>query len=173
MRFFTGIKNPDFISDPEGLCSKDECEPFVRAFMEHYFSYEENFVCISVRPDRENGNLADAYGFQFELNPEVMDDIVIACAGDFQNLILATFKGLLGGKDIDAYVGCFELLPPNAGRPKREKILMNALSNAKEARRQYVEARLYRPLRRTDCIDPDSGKLEFIAATVLAEDEED
>lgn len=53
----------------------------------------------------ENGNLADAYGFQFELKPEVMDEIAIACAGDFQNVISAADEGLLEGKDINEYVG--------------------------------------------------------------------
>jgi hypothetical protein len=65
------------------------------------------------------------------------------------------------------------MLPDDADRPERAKILMNAISKAKEAGRPYAEARLYRPLRRTDCVDPDSGKQESIALMLLEEDDED
>jgi hypothetical protein len=34
-----------------------------------------------------------------------MDEIAIACAGDFQNVISAADEGLLEGKDINEYVG--------------------------------------------------------------------
>jgi hypothetical protein len=173
MRFFTGTKNPVFMNDPEGLCSSDECRLLVEPFMERFFTYVEKFVCISVRPDNEKGNLADAYGFQFELKPEVMDEIAVACAGDFQTVIYNAYRNLLQGEDINKYVECFERLPGDADRLKREKILMKAISDAKVAGRPYTEARLYRPLRREDCIDPDSGKSESIAAELLGGDEED
>ena len=173
MRLFTGINNREFVNNPEGYCSSDEYTLLVEPFMERYFIYVEKFVCISVRPDDEVGNLADAYGFQFELKPEVIDEIAIACAGDFQNVVYAAYCALLRGKDISEYVECFEVLPTDADRPKREEILTNAISKAKAAGRPYVEARLYRPLRRTDCVDPDSGRQESIAAELLVEDEED
>ena len=173
MRFFTGTKNPVFINDPEGLCSSDEYKLLVEPFMEHFFTYVEKFVCISVRPDGEKGNLADAYGFQFELKPEVMDEIAIVCAGDFQTLIYNAYRNLLRGKDISNYVESFEMLPDDADRPKREEILTNAISKAKAAGRPYAEARLYRPLRRTDCVDPDCGKDESIALMLLEKDDED
>jgi hypothetical protein len=130
-------------------------------------------VCISVRPDGEKGNLADAYGFQFELKPEVMDEIAIVCAGDFQTVIYNAYRNLLRGKDINKYVECFEMLPDDADRPMREKILMKAISIAKVEGRPYAEACLYRPLRRDDCVDPNSGKLESIAVELLGGDEED
>jgi hypothetical protein len=173
MRFFTGTKDPVFINDPEGLYSSDEYRLLVQPFMEHFFTYAEKFACISVRSDGEKGNLADAYGFQFELKPEVMDEIAIVCAGDFQNVIYNAYCALLRGEDINRYVECFEMMPDDADRPKREKILMKSISNAKMAGRPYVEARLYRPLRRNDCVNPDSGNLESIAAEILWGDEED
>ena len=173
MKLFTGINNPKFVNNPEGHCSSDECKLLVQPFMERFFSYEERFVCISVRPDGEKGNLADAYGFQFELKPAVMDEIAIVCAGDFQNMIYNSYRNLLRGEGIDNYVDCFEMLPDDADRPKREKILMKAMSNAKVAGRPYAEARLYRPLRRTDCVDPDCGKDESSALMLLEKDDED
>jgi hypothetical protein len=141
--------------------------------MEHYFTYVEKFVCISVRPDGENSNLANAYGFQFELKPDVINEIAIVCAGDFQNVIYKAYCDLLRGKDINKCVECFEVLPDDADRGPREKILKKAISKAKEAGRPYAEARLYRSLHRTDCVDPDSGKRESIADEILREDEED
>ena len=173
MRFFTGIKKRKFVNNPEGYRSSDECELLVMPFLERYFTYEKEFVCISVRPDGEKGNLADAYGFQFELKQKVMDEVKIVCSGDFQNVIYNAYCNLLRGEDINKYVECFEMLPDDADRPERAKILMNAISKAKEAGRPYAEARLYRPLRRTDCVDPDSGKQESIALMLLEEDDED
>ncbi len=163
MKFFTGTDNRDFVRNPEGKCSSDECKLLVQPFMDHYFGYEEKFVCITVREDDGNGNLADAYGFQFELKPDIINEIAIVCAGDFQNVIYKAYCSLLQGKDIKEYVECFEVIPAGTDRAKREKILANAMSKAKEAKRPYVEARLYRCLRRSDCIDPDSGKQESIA----------
>lgn len=72
MRFFTGTDNPDFVDDPEGKCSSDDCKPLVQPFMDRYFCYEDRFLCITVRNTDEKGNLANAYGFQFELKPEVI-----------------------------------------------------------------------------------------------------
>jgi hypothetical protein len=88
-------------------------------------------------------------------------------------LIYNASRNLKRGKDISNYVECFEMLPNDADRPRREKILMNAISKAKAAGRPYAEARLYRPLRRDDCVDPDSGKRESIALMLLEEDDED
>jgi len=173
MRFFTGTENAIFLRNPEGLCSSDEYELLVQPFMNRFFSYETTFLCLSIRGDDESGNIADAYGFQFELKPDVMDDIAIVCAGDFQNVIYDAYCGLLRGEDIARYVHGFELLPNDADRTTREKILMKALSKAKDAGRPYAEARIYRCLRRTDCIDPDAGKSESIAINCLGEDEEE
>jgi hypothetical protein len=171
MRFFTGIKNREFVNNPEGYCSSDECRLLVQPFMERYFSYVEKFACIMVCPDDENGDLVKPYGVPFELKPDVMDEIAIVSAGDFQNVIYKAYCDLLQGKDINKYVECFEVLPDDADRATREKILMNAIS--KEVEWPYAEARLYRPLRRTDCVDPDSGKQESIALMLLEEDDED
>jgi hypothetical protein len=44
------------------------------------------------------------------------------------------------------------------------------MSKVKEAERPYVEARLYRCPRRSDCINPDFGQRESIAL-LLAEDD--
>jgi hypothetical protein len=77
----------------------------------------------------------------------------------------------LRGKDIKEFIECFEVIPADADLPKREEILANAMSKAKEAKRPYVEARLYRCLRRSDCINPDSGQQESIAL-LLPEDDE-
>jgi hypothetical protein len=49
---------------------------------------------------------------------------------------------------------------------------MNVTSKAKEVGRPYAGALLYRPLCRTDCVDPDSGKTERIALVLLEEDDE-
>jgi hypothetical protein len=173
MKFFIGIDDPDSVHNPEGYCSSDEYKLLVQPFMELYFTYVEKFVCILVCPDDENGDLAKAYGFPFELKPEVIDEIAIVCAGDFQNVVYAAYCDLLRGKDINKYVECFEVLPNDEDRAPREKILMKAISKAKEAGRPYAEARLYRPLRRTDCVDPDSGKTVYVALVLLEEDDED
>ena len=172
MKFFTGTLNRAFIDNPEGLCSSDEYVLLVQPFMERFFTYAERFVCISVRPDGEKSNLADAYGFQFELKPEIIEEIAIVCAGDFQNVIYNAYRSLLRGEDIDRFVECFEILPHDADRSKRERTLMKAISSAKAAGRPYAEARLYRPLRREDCVDPDSGKQESISAELLGGEED-
>lgn len=49
--------------------------------------------------------------------------------------------------------------------------MANAMSKAKEANRPYVEARLYRRLRRSDCVNPDSG-VQGSTALLLSEDDE-
>jgi hypothetical protein len=141
--------------------------------MKRHFTYEAEFVCISVRGDDETSNLADAYGFQFELRQEIIDEIKIVCVWDFQNVVSAANERLERGEGIDEYLKYFEVLPDGAGRAEREGILMNALSKCKEAGYPYSEARIYRRLRRTDCIDPDSGKLGWIWNDVLEENEED
>jgi len=173
MRFFTGTDNPDFVGKPEGKCSSDDCKLLVQPFMDHYFRYEEKFLCITVRDADEKGNLADVYGFQFELKPDVINQIAIVCAGDFQDVIYNAYCCLLRGKGIKEYVECFEVIPTDADRAKREEILANAMSKAKEAKRPYVEARLYRCLRRSDCINPDSGQQESIALLLAEDDEEE
>src|SRR5258708_26355412 len=173
MRFFTGIENRDFVRNPEGKCSSDECKLLVQPFMDRHFGYEEKFVCITVREDDDNRNLADSYGFEFELKSDIIDEIAIVCAGDFQTVIYNAHIGLLQGKDIKEYVECFEVIPSDADRAKREEILANAIFKAREAKRPYVEARMYRCLRRSDCIDPDSGEQESIALLLPDEDEDE
>lgn len=173
MRLFTGIENRHFVRNPDGKCDSDECKLLVQPFMDQYFGYEEKFVCITVRGDDDNRSLADLYGFQFELKPDVIDEIAIVCAGDFQTVIYNAYCGLLQGKDIKKYIECFEVIPSDADRAKREEILANAISKAREAERPYVEARMNRCLGRSDCIDPDSGEQESIALLLLDEDQDE
>jgi hypothetical protein len=171
MRFFAGTDNPDFVRNPEGKRSSDEYKLLVQPFMDRYFCYAEKFVCITVRADDDSHNLADTYGFQFELKPTIINEIAIVCAGDFQNVIYEAYRALLQGKDIKEYVECFDMIPADADPSKRMEILANSMSKAKNAERPYVEARVYRCLRRSDCIDPDSGEHESIALLLQDEDE--
>lgn len=171
MRFFTGSDDPDFISDPEGKRSSD-CRLLVKPFMDRYFGgYQEEFVCLSIREDDETANLSDAYGFQFELKPDVIDEMAIVCAGDFQNVIYGAYCQLLRGEEISESLSCFEIIPRSATRSGRIQILKNALTMAKQMGRPYAEARMYRSLRRSDCIDPDAGKQESLASLLLNDDE--
>lgn len=118
-------------------------------------------------------NLADAHGFQFELNPDVINEIAIVCAGDFQNVIYKAYCYLLRGEDIKGHVECFEIIPAAAPRAEREDVLTKTMATARDAERRYVEARLYRSLRRSDCIEPDSEQQESIALLLGEEDEKE
>jgi hypothetical protein len=173
MKLFTGTKDRNFVHNPEGMRHSDEYKLLVQPFMARYFSYEEEFVCISVREGNGSCNLADAYGFQYELKSSVIKDIAIVCVGDFQNVIYAAYCALLRGESIKRYVECFGILPTHASLAEREEILSMALSEARKAGYPYAEARLYRSLCISDCINPHSGEQESIALLLLDEDEEE
>jgi hypothetical protein len=153
-------------------------EPFLRKF----FEYSEEFVCITVREDNENvvdapsgrkaktSNQADAYGFPFELKSDVIDDIRLVCAGDVQDVICEAYKALLNAEDTTAFRNRFTLIPKETTHQAREEILANAI--AAKSPYRYVEARIYRLLRRDDFVNPGAGKDESLANLLLDKDDE-
>jgi hypothetical protein len=42
----------------------------------------------------------NVYGFQFELKSDVINEIAIVCAGDFQHVVYNAYSRLLRGEDI-------------------------------------------------------------------------
>lgn len=177
MKLMVGISRTEDLTHPERKRSKDDCRCFVEAFLTRFFEYSEHFVSINVREDDEDvvdspsgrqartANQADVYGVQFELHPDIIDDITLVCAGDVQNVICGTFRALLNDEDISAFRNRFTFIRTGATREEREQILARAASS--KSPYDYVEARIYRSLRREDFVDPDAGQHEVTAESLL------
>jgi hypothetical protein len=177
MKLFVGIDRNDEIGNPEKKRSRDDCPCLVGPFLKKFFEYSEKFVCITVCEDNENivdgpsgreaktANLANAYGFQFELKSDLIDDIRLVCSGDVQNVICGAYKALLNEEGITEFSKRFALIPREATRQVREEILMQAMASKNPY--PYVEARIYRSLRRDDFVNPEAGEKEFLAGLIL------
>lgn len=183
MKLYSAIRNLEYLENPVGKTSSDECKCLVEPFLQQFFGgYHEPFICITVCGDGSS-KAAGAYGFQFELVPEITKDIRIVCAGDFQNVVHAAYLALLRGEKTDEYRNRFMLVPEDASDAQREKILESALELAAtkdvgedgkpKNRALYVEARIYRPHKEGDFVDLEQGKPEAIALLAVPDEDDD
>lgn len=150
-----------YTRNPEGFKSRDECAVTLKAFCDiHGIPYSDVFVSIAV--SLEGGNLktfgqgrtaakyqlAEAYGKNvIALKSDVVKEIEVVCAGDFQTTICNAVAKGLHGDDIGEYLSRFTVL---SGKTVEEKMaaLEKAAANVRSP--QYAEARIHRPLRKSD-----------------------
>lgn len=170
-KFVVGIDEEEYIANPEGFVSHDTCPQVMSIFLQKHLGldYPAHFVSISVRfpvstSDSKVGgdvqpkySLADVYGRPFTLIDSTISHIDLVCSGDFQDRVCAALVALLEGKDLTRHKEYFKVVTGNSADEIRA-----AIEEAEEERNgfPYVEARIYRPLRREDCEDPDAGRRE-------------
>ncbi len=147
--------------NPVGFKSTDECAVVLKAFCDiHGIPYSDVFVSIAVSCEGSNlkkagpgrtavkYQLSEAHGGNvLTLKPDVVKEIEVVCAGDFQTTICNAVAKGLHGEDISEYLSKFTVL---SGKTTDEK--MAELEKAAEKVRspQYAEARIHRPLKKSD-----------------------
>jgi hypothetical protein len=160
VELIVGIDDPKFSNDPDGFCSKDDCRAVMRNFFQRYGILDsEKFTCFSVREQigqigirnvaggtLSKAQTADAWGVkgkQYLGKPDLIKQIAVVCAGDFQTVVCNAVKEILNGHDINSYVDRFVNV-----QGKSENEIRNAISNALEKRSpyHYAEARIFRCL---------------------------
>jgi len=150
-----------YTRNPQGFKSTDECAVTLKVFCDtHGIPYSDMFVSIAV--SLEGGNLkkvgpgrtavkyqlAEAYGKNvITLKADVVKEIEVVCAGDFQTTICNAVAKSLHGDDIGEYLSRFTVL---SGKTVQEKMaaLEKAAANVRSP--QYAEARIHRPLKKSD-----------------------
>lgn len=181
VKLVVGIDDPQFKTNPQGFCSTDRLDWLVAAFCRQYrIPYKRKFVSISAKLETKptsttnRGGVvkiagsADLYGVDFVLKPEVINEIAVVSAGDFQNLVAKAIGRLFESKSVES---CLKQFVKVAGkRDERIELLLSAIKGVKE-RKGYAEARLFRPLKRSDCVNPDAGRAEVSGDILLASDE--
>lgn len=181
VKLVVGIDDPKYKTNPEGFCSSDELDwlvaPFCRKFL---IPYEREFVSMSVmlerkptsKTNRRRGvkivRTADLYGVDFVLKPEVIDEIAVVSTGDFQNLIAKATVRLIESKSMKSCLKQFRKIVGK--REERIKLLVSAIKHVKE-HKGYAEARLFRPLKRSDCINPGAGRAEGLGDVLFGPDD--
>jgi hypothetical protein len=150
-------------NDPAGFRSSDRCAPLVRAFCHwHGIPYEDTFVSIAVKmqkhsPVRAVGKrmthgIDVGFGkYPIELDERVIEDIQIAAAGDFQNIICEAIKRECFSRndnDWKEYVRkkVYDLRGWTAQEKKQK--LEEIASELPSGR--YAEARVFRTLHTSD-----------------------
>lgn len=181
LKLVVGIDDPDYKTNPEGFCSSDSIDWLVAPFCKKYhIPYEREFVSISVRSETKLrlasslagkvkiAQAADLYGVGFVLKQEVIDEISVVSDGDFQTLVGRATVRMIASKSIKRCLKQFRKVV--GSRRERVKLLRTAIENVNE-RNGYAEARLFRPLKRSDCVDPDAGIREVLADNLLGSDQ--
>lgn len=146
-----------FVEDPAGFTSKDDKKHIskIKAICrQNAIPYSDEFVSLHVYKPKpisfrlpagrtvKKASRVEAFGkFEVELRAEVAKEIVIVCAGDFQNLILnSESKGC-------AYLQ--ERICVLSGKSIEERWqILNAFADKQG--RGYTEARLFRALKTCD-----------------------
>jgi len=77
----------------------------------------------------------------------VVKEIEVVCVGDFQTTICNVVAKGLHGEDIGEYLSKFTVL---SGKTTDEKMAELEKAAAKVRSPQYAEARIHRPLKRSD-----------------------
>lgn len=171
-KLVVGIDEDDYIANPDGFVSSDTCRDVMSAFVPRHLGidYPTEFVSMSVRyplpiPEAVVGgnvqpkyDLADIYGVPFLLVDSVIKDIDLVCSGDFQDLVCAALVEFLNGRDVSRHKKLFKVV---TGKSETEIKEMIDEAQKEKDNFPYVEARIYRALRRADCEDPDAGLKTF------------
>lgn len=147
--------------DPEDFRSTDACAVVLQAFCDiHHIPYSDVFVSIAV--SLEGGNLkefapghkavkyqlADEYGENvLTLKVDIVKEIEVVCAGDFQTTVCNAVARSLRGENISDYLSKFTVL---SGKTTDEKMAELEKAAAKVRGTQYAEARIHRRLKRSD-----------------------
>jgi hypothetical protein len=151
----------EYYENPKGFTSTDECAPVLKAFCdEHDIPYSNTFVSITVSREGINlkkfgdgrtavkPRLSDLFGpYVLTLKPNVVKEIQVVCAGDFQTTICNAVAKALRGESIREYLSRFTVL---SGKTCDEKMAALEKAAGGVPGRQYAEARIHRPLKRSD-----------------------
>jgi hypothetical protein len=178
LRLVVGIDNPQFKANPAGFTSSDRLDWLVAAFCNvNDIPYKKEFVSISLslapftppkHPVRSIAHAADSYGVPFVLKPTVIDEIAVVSMGDFQNLVADATIAEIECKSTKPWLRRFVKVA--GSREKRIQLLIKAVKKV-QARNGYAEARILRPLRKADCVDPEAGRQEVLGDYLLGKDE--
>lgn len=127
-------------------------------FRQLELEYLKPFVCASARAPIDEGiskgrkkvvnHAADAYGQPFVLKAELIDRALIACAGDFKNVMSQAFiSHVEGGIPLSNYKKYFRCLTCLSDADKRSAIveLHDLLLQSEKKFGSYVEVRLRGP----------------------------
>jgi len=150
-------------NDPAGFRSSDRCAPLVRAFCHwHSIPYEDTFVLIAAKVEKHSPlravgkrmthGIDVGFGeYPIELNERVIEDIQIAAAGDFHDIICEAIKRECFSRSDNDWK---EYLRKNvydlrgwALQEKKQK-LEEIASELPSSR--YAEARIFRTLHASD-----------------------
>lgn len=152
----------EYFENPEGFRNSDDCAPVLRAFCDkHGIPYGDTFVSIAVLLEGRNlkqfgegrtarkHKLVESYGnLVITLKQALLKEIEVVCAGDFQNTICNAVARTLCGEDIKEIISRITVLSTKSCDEK-----MAALEEAAKVRGAgYAEARIHRPLRKSDDI---------------------
>jgi hypothetical protein len=117
----------------EGFSSSDEREDLMREFFKELeFKYRKPFVCASAQAPapasgtrkKSKSQTVDAYGQPYVLKPELLDRAVMACAGDFKNVMSKAFIDYAqNGTPLKDYKKYFRQLAGLTLAEKRNSIL--------------------------------------------------
>ena len=162
LRLLVRTEEKKFLRDPKGFCSQDDAEyrdTIGRVCHQNAIPHSRMFVSVEVRGDEvlrprfharstiQKQQLADSYGqFLIELKPDVVSELALVCAGDFQNTIV-NFKEK-NSFDLHDRVYVFN---EAQGVEERWGLLRDFVEKAVDlVQLGYAEARLFRALRTSD-----------------------
>ncbi|NYF51084.1 hypothetical protein [Tunturiibacter gelidoferens] len=140
----------------EDFESSDDCEDLMREFFRQLsFEYHVPFVCASVQEPaststggtrkKRKSKTADAYGQPYMLKPKILERAVMACAGDFKNVMSMAFLDYV--RDQTPFTEYGRYFRPLSGLSPAEKhsAILDAhkfLIESKSRFGTYVEVRL-------------------------------
>ena len=167
VKFSVQTNDASFALDPSGFVANDDAEqvPTIESIcLANNIPYGKQFVCLHVhkakrpgfvlppgRSIQKSGNIYAFGALEIELVPEIVSDIVLVCAGDFQNIILNSRDAGKGTEYLKERINVLE-----GTVEARMAVLSSFVDKARKyAVKGYAEARIFRALKSNDKLPPN------------------